>query len=72
MSETKLAVMKGQMAHFKEALEEFALRHKADIRSNPEFRRGWLFLVCCRASWPCPCCLPGSVGPGAALPCCLP
>lgn len=39
MAETKVAVMRGQMAHFKESLEEFALRHKADIRSNPEFRR---------------------------------
>lgn len=30
--------MKAQMAHFKASLEEFALKHKADIRRNPEFR----------------------------------
>lgn len=38
--------MKAQMAHFKDSLEEFALKHKADIRRNPEFRRG---------ACPCPC-----------------
>lgn len=43
VAETKLAVMKGQMAHFKESLEEFAARHRNDIRSNPEFRwGGWV------------------------------
>lgn len=39
VAETKAAVMRGQMAHFKESLEEFAAKHRADIRSNPEFRR---------------------------------
>ncbi|EFN53961.1 hypothetical protein CHLNCDRAFT_36297 [Chlorella variabilis] len=38
VAETKAAVMKAQMAHFKASLEEFALKHKADIRRNPEFR----------------------------------
>ncbi|PRW39352.1 vacuolar sorting-associated 22-like protein 1 [Chlorella sorokiniana] len=38
VAETQAAVMRGQMSEFKERLEEFALRHKSDIRSNPEFR----------------------------------
>ncbi|KAI3431521.1 hypothetical protein D9Q98_004571 [Chlorella vulgaris] len=38
VAETKAQVMKAQMAHFKASLEEFALKHKADIRRNPEFR----------------------------------
>lgn len=44
VAETKAAVMKAQMAHFKASLEEFALKHKADIRRNPEFR--------CLPAWP--------------------
>ena len=55
VAETKAAVMRGQMAHFKESLEEFAAKHRADIRSNPEFRWGgaaWLAAECCIAGWP--------------------
>jgi ESCRT-II complex subunit VPS22 len=43
VAETKAAVMRAQMAHFKQSLEEFALKYRADIRRNPEFRRA---LVC--------------------------
>lgn len=69
VAETQAAVMRGQMAEFKERLEEFALRHKADIRGNPEFRWGLLLLYCCtricvavaapkRGSMPRACVLP--------------
>ena len=48
VAETQAAVMRGQMAEFKERLEEFALRHKADIRSKPEFRWGGVECACRR------------------------
>lgn len=38
VAETKAQVMRSQMAHFKASLEEFALKHKRDIRQDPVFR----------------------------------
>lgn len=54
VAETQAAVMRGQMTEFKDRLEEFALRHKADIRGNPEFRRAGL--ICCVFLYGCICC----------------
>ncbi|KAK2080847.1 hypothetical protein QBZ16_000701 [Prototheca wickerhamii] len=38
VNETKQEVMRAQMGSFKQSLEEFALKYKADIRKQPEFR----------------------------------
>ncbi|KAK9916099.1 hypothetical protein WJX75_008566 [Coccomyxa subellipsoidea] len=38
VAETKLEQMRAQMASFKEHLEEFALKHREDIRKDPVFR----------------------------------
>ena len=37
-SERSLETMRRQLATFRQSLEEFALRHKADIRRDPAFR----------------------------------
>eukprot|EP00887_Chlorella_sp_A99_P002409 scaffold10.g2409.t1 len=38
VAQTKLELMRAQMATFKTSLEEFALRYRADIRRDPVFR----------------------------------
>lgn len=38
VKKTNLEAMKEQMTTFKTKLEEFALKYKADIRRDPEFR----------------------------------
>ncbi|NXP04852.1 SNF8 protein, partial [Thinocorus orbignyianus] len=45
LAEDQLAQMSKQLDMFKTNLEEFASKHKQEIRKNPEFREGWL----------CPC-----------------
>jgi len=39
VQETKVAAMRAQMATFKASLEEFAARHRDDIRRDPAFRQ---------------------------------
>ncbi|GAB4814159.1 hypothetical protein N2152v2_001205 [Parachlorella kessleri] len=38
VQQTKLELMKAQLATFKSSLEEFALKYREDIRRSPEFR----------------------------------
>lgn len=39
VQEANVEIMRAQMATFKAALEQFATRHRDDIRRNPEFRQ---------------------------------
>jgi hypothetical protein len=38
VNETKLQLMKSQMEQFRGSLEDFALKHRQDIRQDPVFR----------------------------------